>query len=96
MRVKKSILLPVILVIYLAVMAYIGYPAYVSGQTPALQYFGVISLTLLIIVILHFSLRRRERPRSERENDIAANSRNEADTQNDNSSNNSANNTTNQ
>lgn len=59
-----------VLAIYLAVMAAIGYPAYLDGRTSALQYFGVIGLTILIIILLHFNLKRRERLRRERIDDI--------------------------
>ena len=52
-------------------MACIGYPEYVSGRTPALYYFGTIAVTCVILVLLHFSLRRRERLLREREDDMA-------------------------
>ena len=70
MKVKRSIIIPAALLVYLAVMAAIGYPEYASGRTSALYYFGVIAITLVVLVLLHFSLRRRERYREEREKDI--------------------------
>lgn len=73
MKTKRSILLPVILTVYLAVMAYIGYPDYAAGRTSALMYFGIIGITLVVIVLLHFNLKRRERYRRERLDDIRQN-----------------------
>lgn len=75
MRAKKSAVLPLVLLVYLGVMAYIGWPAYVNGQTSPLQYFGIIGLTLAIIILLHFSLKRRERLRREREDDMLGNNK---------------------
>ena len=62
-RLPKYKIIPCLLVAYLAVMAYIGYPRYASGQMSALQYFGLILATLGVIVLLFFSLRSRERRR---------------------------------
>ena len=70
MKLKRSIVVPIILAIYLAIMAYIGYSGYEKGLTSAFQYFGTIFATIVVIVLLHFSLKRRERLRSERTNDI--------------------------
>lgn len=64
---KKSILIPVILLIYLAVMSYIGYADYAAGITSSLYYFGIIAITLIIIFLLHLSLKRKERLRSQRD-----------------------------
>lgn len=74
MRVKKSTVLPLILLIYLAVMSYIGYGSYSSGAISALYFYGVIGTTLIVIFLLHLSLKRRERLRAEREADLSANS----------------------
>lgn len=51
------------LVLYLGVMSWIGYPAYASGEYSALYYFGIIGATLLVIALLAYHLRRRERER---------------------------------
>ncbi len=59
-KAKRSTIIPILLTLYLAVMAYFGWPAYASGQTSALQYFGVIAATLAVIVLLHFTLKKRE------------------------------------
>ena len=69
-RYKKSTIVPVLLLIYLAVMATIGWREYAIGKTSALYYFGIIGATLVCIVLLHFSLKRREKLREERENDL--------------------------
>ena len=70
MKVKRSVLIPAVLLVYLVVMACIGYPEYAAGRTSALEYFGVIAITLVVLVLLYFSLRRRERYREEREKDM--------------------------
>lgn len=70
MKLNRSIIIPAVLVIYLAVMSYIGYPAYLSGEMSALYYFGVIGATLVVIFLLHLNLRKRERLRREREADM--------------------------
>lgn len=59
--------MPLLLVCYLGVMAYIGWPEYASGRTSALYYFGIIGVTLLVIVLLHFNLRIREKRRNQRQ-----------------------------
>ena len=40
------------------------------------EYFGIIAVTVAVIVLLRFNLRRRERLRAEREADIARAQRN--------------------
>lgn len=72
-KLKRSTVIPVVLAIYLAVMAYIGYPEYASGKMSAVYYFGVIAVTVVILVLLHFNLKRRERLRRERIEDIERN-----------------------
>ena len=57
-------------------MSYIGYSGYVSGEFSAIRYFGVIAISFLIIVLLFFSLKRKERLRKEREDDIENNTKN--------------------
>ena len=66
-RLKRSTLIPLLLIIYLAVMSYIGYADYAAGATSPLYYFGIIAVTLLCIFLLHLSLKRRERLRRKRE-----------------------------
>lgn len=69
-KLKRSTVIPLILAIYLAVMAYIGYPEYAAGRTSALYYFGIIGITIIILILLHFNLKKRERLRRERIDDI--------------------------
>lgn len=58
--IRKSTLVPSLLLVYLAVMSYIGYADYASGKESPLYYFGVIGITLIVIFLLHLSLRHRE------------------------------------
>lgn len=58
-KIKKSTLLPLILLIYLAFMAYQGLPYFYAGRYT--YYFGIILATLIIIILLHFTLKHRER-----------------------------------
>lgn len=67
---KKSILIPLVLLAYLGVMSYIGYGDYAAGRMSALYYFGVIGVTLLVIILLHFFIKKRERMRRERLDDM--------------------------
>ncbi len=68
MKLRRSVIIPCILAIYLAVMAWIGYPEMAAGNTSPLYYWGIIAITLVILVLLHFNLRRRERYRDARRN----------------------------
>ncbi len=60
-RLKRSTVIPVILIIYLAVMSYIGRGELAQGHY--LYYFSIIGLTLAAIAGVHFSLKRREQAR---------------------------------
>ncbi len=73
-KIPRSTLIPAILLVYLGVMSYFGYIEYAAGRSSALYFYGIIATTLLVIFLLHLSLRRRERLRKEREDDIAKNS----------------------
>lgn len=75
MKAQRSTIIPLILAIYLAVMASIGYDDYAAGRTSAVFYFGTIAITLIILVLLHVSLKHRERLRRERLDDIEKNSK---------------------
>lgn len=70
---KKSTVLPIALLFYLAFMSWIGRDYFLAGDY--LFYFGIIGATLLCIIALHFSLKRRERLAAEREKDIRDNHR---------------------
>lgn len=69
-RINRSTLIPAILLVYLAVMSYIGYPGYLSGENSPAYYFGTILTTLFIIILLHFFIKKREKLRKEREDDM--------------------------
>lgn len=60
-RPPKYKVVPVLLMVYLAAMAFVGYSRYAAGQMSALQYFGIIAATVAVIVLLFFSLRARYR-----------------------------------
>lgn len=54
---KKSTLIPLLLLLYLAVMSYIGLGELYAGNY--LFYFGVIGCTLICIILLHIFWKRR-------------------------------------
>ena len=62
---KSSTVIPLALTAYLAVMAYMGRHIYLRGDY--LYYFGTIAVTLVIIIVLHFSLKKKEKLRQQRE-----------------------------
>ena len=63
-RIKKSVFIPALLLIYLAVMAYMGREKLFAGNY--LEYFGILVVTLVCIVILFFTLRKQEEVRERR------------------------------
>ena len=67
-RIKKSHLIPAVLCLYLAVMAYIGRDKLFAGNY--LEYFGILLVTLLCIVILFFTLRKQEQVRERRRREL--------------------------
>ena len=69
MKLRRSTIIPSLLLIYLGVMSYIGRSHLLDGDR--LFYFGVIGATLLCIVLLHFFLRRRERLADKRRHDTS-------------------------
>lgn len=58
MKIRRSTYIPVALLIYLAVMSYIGLPEFRSGHY--VYYFGIIIVTLTLIFLLHIFLKKRE------------------------------------
>ena len=62
MKIKKSTIVPLLLLAYLAFMAYIGLPHLQAGRYA--YYFGIIAITLAIIVALHFTLKYREKQKA--------------------------------
>ena len=73
MKYRRSTVLPAILLIYLAVMACFGYKGVESGETSVTTYVLTIAVTLALIVTLHFFLKKREKLRRERLDDINKN-----------------------
>ena len=69
MKISRATLIPGVLLVYLAVMSVMGWKNFSAGHMSPLQYYGVIAVTLVIIVLLHFTIRRRERLRDRRRAD---------------------------
>lgn len=63
-KVKMSTIMPVLLAIYLAVMAWVGRHRLADGEY--FYYYGVIGVCLVIIVTTHFVLKKREYYRQKR------------------------------
>lgn len=72
-KIKKYDVVPVILLVYLAVMVWLGYPDYVAGATPAWLYFGGTAFTIVIIFLLRINLKKRAEYRRRRQEDIERN-----------------------
>lgn len=51
MKIKKTVLIPAMLLVYLIVMATLGYPDFARGKSSAAEYFGTIAISLLAIEI---------------------------------------------
>ena len=74
MRKYKYIWLPALLSIYFVFMTvYFGMDLLRSGET--LRFWGTIAAEIIVLIALVFFLKKRERLRTERENDIAENSK---------------------
>ena len=58
-KIKRSVVFPLIMLAYLAVMAWLGRDRLERGEY--LYYFGIIGVGLIIIVLLYFSLRKKEK-----------------------------------
>lgn len=58
-KIKRSTFLPVLLLMYLGVMAYIGRDELMAGNY--VYYFTIIGLTLVFIFLLHLFLKKREK-----------------------------------
>ena len=65
---KRSTVIPLCLLVYLAVMAWFGRERLYDGQY--LYYFGVIGGSLAIIALVYWSLRRKEALRRRREEEL--------------------------
>lgn len=67
MKIRKSIYLPLILLIYFAFMAiYFGQDLIKSGKN--IQFYITCGAELIVIVALYFFLRKKEKLKEEREN----------------------------
>lgn len=64
---KKTTVIPLLLLIYLIVMSCIGFKSYSAGIITPWEYWGLIALTLLCIALLRRNLLRREKARLRRE-----------------------------
>lgn len=64
-KIKKSVVFPIIMLAYLAVMAWIGRDRLNQGEY--LYYFGIIGVGLVIILLLYLSLRKKEQLQQRRE-----------------------------
>jgi len=64
-KIKRSVVFPIILLAYLAAMAWVGRDRLERGEY--LYYFGIIGIGLIIIVLLYFSLRKKEQLRERRQ-----------------------------
>lgn len=61
-KIKKHFLFPAVLLIYLAIMAYISYPRYKElGNWN--EYFTVTGISVLLVVALFFLLKRKQQIR---------------------------------
>ena len=57
MIMKRSTYLPLILLVYLAIMSYVGRGEFYAGNYG--YYYGRIGCTLVCIVLLHFFLKKQ-------------------------------------
>ncbi len=61
-KIKKHFLFPAVLLIYLAIMAYISYPRYKESGNWS-EYFAVTGISVLLVVALFFLLKRKQQIR---------------------------------
>lgn len=66
---KRHTVIPLLLAVYLAVMAWIGLDGLRSGQTSTLQYAATLIFSAAVIVALHFFLKKRDALRRQRRAD---------------------------
>ena len=64
-KLKRHVVIPLLMLIYLAVIAYLSRQRLADGEH--LYYFGVIGISLVIIVLLYFVLKKKDRLRQKRE-----------------------------
>lgn len=61
---RRSTVVPLMLLLYLGVMSYIGFDEFRKGNYT--YYFSIIGVTLVTIILLHFVLKRKEKLRDNR------------------------------
>jgi len=61
-KIKKQFLFPAVLLIYMAIMAYIGYPRYKESGNWS-EYLTVTGISVLLVVLLFFILKRKQQIR---------------------------------
>ncbi len=64
-KIKKSVIFPLVMLAWLAAMAWIGRDNLAQGKY--LRYFGIIGVSLIIILLLYLSLRKKEQLQQRRE-----------------------------
>ena len=69
MKYPRATLIPLILLVYLAVMSVLGYRGLQTGQTTLVQYILTIVATLVVIFLLHRFILRREKAREKEKNE---------------------------
>lgn len=62
MKIKKSTYLPAILLAYLLFMSYMGRDLLYAGRYG--YFFTIFGISLAVIVLLHFTLKKRERAKN--------------------------------
>lgn len=70
-KIKRSVVFPIVMLAYLAAMAWIGRDRLERGEY--LYYFGVIGVGIIIIILLYFSLRKKEQLQQRREQELEDN-----------------------
>lgn len=70
MKLKRSTVIPSLLLMYLCIMATLGYRDFAAGKTSPREYFGIIGITLLVIVVLHFNIKYRDKLHRKRIEDL--------------------------
>lgn len=62
-KIEKHILLPMLLALYALVMGFLAYPRYRATANWS-EFFTIIGITLLLAIVLHFLLKRRQQIRN--------------------------------
>lgn len=65
-KIRRSTIIPLLLVVYLCVMAWMGLDGLETGQISLFGYVATIVATLGVIYLLHIFLKKRDKLRKER------------------------------